>query len=102
MSIATLPSAVLRAVLIRRRHARGSERRRPEELPAVALAQLGCLALGHRREVAARSLLLLDQPPRLGRGIEKQHLAGFGPGALPGMRHAAWHEGHGAGPCDRH
>src|SRR5437660_9500996 len=78
----------------------GSERRRPEELPAVALAQLRCLALGHRRKAAARLLLLFDQPARPGRSIEKQHAAGFRAGALPGMWHAARHDGAGAGTAD--
>src|SRR5258708_2787996 len=100
MSIETLPSAVLRADLIRP-PPRSSERRRPEELPAVALAQLGCLALGHRREVAACPLLLFYQPACPGRSIEKQHAPGFRAGALPGMRHAARHEGTGAGAADR-
>src|SRR5437667_11363324 len=79
----------------------GSERRRPEELPAVALTQLGCLALGHRREAAACLLLLFDQPACPGRSIEKQHAAGFRAGALPGMRHAARYEGASAGATDR-
>src|SRR5712691_673881 len=79
----------------------GSKRRRPEELPAVALAQLGCLVLGHRREVAACLLLLFDQTACPGRSIEKQHAAGFRAGALPGMRHATRHEGAGAGAADR-
>src|SRR5216683_4020317 len=102
MSIETLPSTVLRAGLIPPPpRTRGSERRRSEELPAVALAQLGCLALGHRCEAAACPLLLFDQPACLGRSIEKQHASGFRAGALPGMRHAARHEGAGAGTADR-
>src|SRR5439155_1484148 len=36
-----------------------------------------------------------------GRGIEKEHAPGFGTGALPGMRHAARHEGAGSGAADR-
>src|SRR5713101_3450782 len=79
----------------------GLERRRPHDLPAVALADLGHLALGHRREGAARPMLLLQQAARLGRRIEKQHPPGFRAGALPGMRHAAWHESAGAGAADR-
>src|SRR5216683_2949164 len=102
MSIETLPSTVLRAGLIPPPpRTRGSERRRSEELPAVALAQLGCLALGHRREAAACPLLLFYQPACPGRSIEKQHAPGFRAGALPGMRHAACHEGAGAGAADR-
>src|SRR6267154_964297 len=45
-------------------------------------------------------MLLLDQPARLGRRVEKQHPPGFRAGALPGMRHAARHEGIGAGAAD--
>src|SRR6266851_3419134 len=102
MSFETLPSTVLRAGLIPPPpRTRGSERRRSEELPAVALAQLGCLALGHRREAAACPLLLFYQPARPGRSIEKQHAPGFRAGALPGMRHAARHEGAGSGAADR-
>jgi hypothetical protein len=57
------------------------ERRRSEQLPAVAFAYLCQLAAG--------PLLLFYQPARLGRGIEKQHPSGFRTGALPGMRRAA-------------
>src|SRR5436309_3977106 len=78
-----------------------SERRWSDDLPAMALAQFGRLALAHRREETVRPLLLLQQPARPGRSIEKQHPPGFRAGALPGMRHAAWHEGAGAGAADR-
>src|SRR5689334_19304800 len=44
-----------------------SQRRRSEELPAVALQHLGELSLGHRREFAAGPLLLLYQPACRGR-----------------------------------
>src|SRR5712671_6210950 len=79
----------------------GSERRRAEELPAVALEYVCQLALIHRCEFAAGPLLLFDQPTGPGRSIEKQHAPGFRAGALPGMRHAARHEGAGAGAADR-
>src|SRR6266478_5864380 len=77
------------------------KRRRAEQLPAVALAGLGDLALGHHREAAPRLVLLFEQPARLGRRVEKQHPPGLRPGALPGMRHAARHEGTGARAADR-
>src|SRR5258707_1683416 len=77
------------------------KRRGAEELPAVALQRLGQLALAHRGEVALRAVLLLDQPARLGRRVKKQHPPGVRAGALPGMRHAARHEGIGAGAADR-
>src|ERR1700730_15031219 len=77
----------------------GLERRRSEELPDVEYVRQ--LALIHRSESAACALLLFDQPACLGRSIEKQHTSGFRAGALPGMRHAAWHEGAGAGAADR-
>src|SRR5271166_3561098 len=77
------------------------ERRWSEELPAVAPEHLGPLALGHRCESPLCAMLLLDEPARLGRRIEKQHAAGLRADALPRMRHAAWHEGAGAGPADR-
>jgi hypothetical protein len=67
----------------------------------VALEYVRQLALIHRSESAACALLLFDQPACLGRSIEKQHTSGFRAGALPGMRHAAWHEGAGAGAADR-
>jgi len=67
----------------------------------VVLANLCQLALVHRREFAVGPLLLVQQPARLGRNIEKQHPPGFCAGALPGMRHAAWHEGAGTGGADR-
>src|SRR6266478_6694451 len=79
----------------------GSERRRAEELPAVALEYVCQLALIHRCEFAAGPLLLFDQPARPGRSIEKQHAPGFRAGALPGMRHATRHEGAGARAADR-
>src|SRR6516165_5832622 len=69
------------------------ERRRSENLPAVAFAYL-C-------QFAASPLLLFQQPARLGRGIEKQHPSGFCAGTLPGVRHVARHEGTGAGAADR-
>src|SRR6267378_8362348 len=79
----------------------GSERRRSEELPAVALEYVRQLALIHRSESAACALLLFDQPACFGRSVEKQHASGFRAGALPGMRHATWHEGAGTGAADR-
>ena len=79
----------------------GSERRRAEQLPTVALEDLRQFVRIHRSEPAACALLLFDQPACLGRSIEKQHAPGFRPGALPGMRHAAWHKGAGAGAADR-
>jgi hypothetical protein len=45
--------------------------------------------------------LLFYQPACPGRSIEKQHAPGFGTGALPGVRYAAWHKGAGAGAADR-
>ena len=67
----------------------------------MALQHLGQLGLGHRCEFTAGPLLLFDQPACPGRGIEKQRAPGFRAGALPGMRHAARHEGAGAGAADR-
>ena len=67
----------------------------------MALEYLRQFALIHRSESATGALLLFDQPACLGRSIEKQHAPGFRPGALPGMRHAAWHKGAGAGAADR-
>src|SRR5437764_3930083 len=78
-----------------------SERRRAEELPAVTLQRIGEFAFGHRRKAALGPVLLLEQAARLGRGVQKQHPPGLGAGALPGMRHAARHEGVGAGTADR-
>src|SRR5438552_8956027 len=71
------------------------ERRWSDDLPAIALAQFGRLALVHRGEGAVRPLLLLQQPARPGRSIEKQHPPGFRAAVLPCMRHAAWHVGAG-------
>src|SRR5438105_1174502 len=65
------------------------QRRGAEQLPAVALAGFADLMLGHHREAAPRLVLLLEQPARLGRGVEKQHPPGLRAGALPGMRRAA-------------
>src|SRR4051812_19304053 len=79
----------------------GSERRRAEQLPTVALEDLRQFVRIHRSEPAACALLLFDQPACLGRSIEKQHAPGFRAGALPGMRHAAPNEGAGAGAADR-
>src|SRR5213594_4138316 len=53
------------------------ERRWSDDLPAMAPAQFGRLALVHRGEGAVRPLLLLQQPARPGRSIEKQHPPGF-------------------------
>src|SRR5437764_14180868 len=78
-----------------------SQRRRAEELPAVALQNVGPFLLGHHREAALGPMLLLDEPARLGRGVEEQHPPGFRAGVLPGMRHAARHEGAGPGAADR-
>src|SRR5438094_6609073 len=77
------------------------ERRWSDDLPAMAPAQFGRLALVHRGEGAVRPLLLLQQPARPGRSIEKQHPPGFRAAVLPGMRHTAGHEGAGAGAADR-
>jgi len=55
----------------------------------------------HRRGFAVRPLLFLQQPARPVRSIEKQHPPSFRAGALPGMRHTAWHAGAGAGAADR-
>src|SRR5436190_1900433 len=76
------------------------ERRWSDDLPAMAPAQFGRLALVHRGEGAVRPLLLLQQPARPGRSIEKQHPPGFRAAVLPGMRHTAGHEGAGAGAAD--
>src|SRR5262249_19019977 len=79
----------------------GLERRRSDDLPAVTPAQLGRLALVHRRHGMVRPLLLLHQPARAGRNVEKQHTPGFSAAVLPRMRNAARHEGAGAGATDR-
>src|SRR5438046_6955583 len=79
----------------------GSQRRRAEELPAVALQRVGPFLLGHHREAALGPMLLLDEPACLGRGVEEQHPPGFRPGALPGMRHIARQEGARPRPADR-
>src|SRR5438105_7626662 len=76
------------------------ERRRADDLPTVAIEKLGHFALTHRREFAASPLLLFYQPACLGRGVEEQHPPGFRSGALPGVRHAARHEGNSAGATD--
>ena len=67
----------------------------------MALEHLGPLALSHRRESPLCAMLLLDESARLGRRIEKQHVASLGTGALPRMRHAARNEGAGARAADR-
>src|SRR5437762_5870267 len=77
------------------------ERRWSDDLPTMAPAQFGRLPLVHRGEGAVRPLLLLQQPARPGRSIEKQYSPGFRAAVLPGMRHAAGHEGAGAGAADR-
>src|SRR5271169_4483885 len=77
------------------------ERRRSAELPAVALQYVLQLALVHRCEFAAGPLLPFNQSACSGRSIEEQHASGFRAGALPGMRHAARHEGAGTGPAHR-
>src|SRR5881296_907419 len=77
------------------------ERRWSDDLPTMAPAQFGRLPLVHRGEGAVRPLLLLQQPARPGRSIEKQHPPGLRAAVLPGMRDAARHEGAGAGAADR-
>src|SRR3989442_15930751 len=55
------------------------ERRWPDDLPAMAPAQFDRLALAHRGEGAVRPLLLLQQPARPARSIEKQPPPDFRP-----------------------
>src|SRR5260370_41816661 len=101
MSIETLPSAVLRADLMRPPpRTKGPERRGSANPPAGALQLLGPLLLAHRRDVAP--VLLFEQPARLRRSVQKQQAAGLRAGVLPGVRHSARHEGIGAGAADRH
>src|SRR5207244_2196398 len=59
------------------------ERRRSEDLPAMALEYVCQLAFTHLGEGALRAVLLLKQSARLRRRIEKQHSPGFRAGALP-------------------
>src|SRR5213594_4030668 len=73
------------------------ERRWSDDLPPMAPAQFGRLPLVHRGEGAVRPLLLLQQPARPGRSIEKQYSPGFRAAVLPGMRHAAGRGGGGRG-----
>src|SRR5437588_8148569 len=75
-----------------------SERRRPDDLPAVPVADFGEFLLAQRTDRAMQQLLKeLTRPA--GR-IEEQHLARLGAGALPGMRDIARHEGAGTWPAD--
>src|SRR5450755_2972733 len=60
----------------------------PEEF--VAFVGVGRSMLRERLDIAAGA----------GRGVEKQHAAGFVAGVLPGIRDVARHERAGAGPAD--
>jgi len=62
-------------------------------LETVALKEIGKLVLRHRVELAARPLLLLDQTAGACGRAEKERASRFALGVLPGMAHAARHEG---------
>jgi hypothetical protein len=66
----------------------------------VTLQNICQVALTHLSESASGPLLFFYQSGRLGRSIERQHPASFRTASLPGMRHAAWNEGGGAGTAD--
>ena len=81
----------------------GGGRRQPiltadlgQDFPAVALEEFVAFVRVGRSMLRER----LDITAGAGRGVEKQHAAGFVAGVLPGMRDVARHERAGAGPAD--
>src|SRR5713226_6745417 len=67
-----------------------------DDFPAVALEEFVAFVVVCRAALRER----LDIAAGGGRGVEKQHAAGFAAGVLPGMRDVARHERAGAGPAD--
>ena len=76
------------------------QRRRSEQLPAMALQYLRQLALIHRSNFRPVRCCSSINPPPCPECRETAR-ARFRAGALPGMRHAARHECAGAGAADR-
>src|SRR5260370_40051014 len=75
-----------------------SKRVRPDHFPAVAPADFVAFVFVDRTAGALQERL--DVGAGGGRGVEKQHAAGFAAGVLPGMRDVAREERAGAGPAD--
>src|ERR1700730_3866771 len=76
-----------------------SKRWRTDDLPAMPAPHLvGLRSIGGPGRPRQ---LFLKKAAGTGRGVEKQHAAGFGTGIFPGVRHTASHEGTGARPADR-
>src|SRR6266851_6692405 len=67
-----------------------------DDFPAVALEEFVAFVVVCRAVLRER----LDIAAGGGRGVEKQHAAGFAAGVLPGMRDVARHERASAGPAD--
>src|SRR5262249_34370983 len=65
------------------------KRRWADNLRAVPLADLYALLLAQRADGAMQQLL--ETLACAARRVEEQHAAGFDTGALPGVRHIAWH-----------
>src|SRR6202040_3727048 len=77
-----------------------SKRWRTDDLPAMPAPHLvGLRSIGGPGRPRQ---LFLEKTAGTGRGIEKQHAAGFGAGVFPRMRYAARQEGTGARPADRY
>src|SRR5258705_13846644 len=75
-----------------------SKRVRADHFPAVALADPLAFVFVDRTRGALQERL--DVGAGGGRGVEKQHAAGFAAGVLPGMRDVAREERAGAGTAD--
>jgi hypothetical protein len=67
-----------------------------DDFPAVALIEFVAFVVVARAAFRER----FNEDARGGRGVEKQHAAGFAAAVLPGMRDVAGHERAGAGPAD--
>src|SRR5881397_3921423 len=68
-----------------------------DDFPAVALAEFVAFIVVDRAGAVQE---LLDVAARGGRGVEKQHAAGFAAGVLPSMRDVTREERAGSGPAD--
>src|SRR6478736_2588541 len=77
-----------------------SKRRRTDDLPAVPAPHF--VGFGSIRRPGRPAELFLEKPTSHGRGVEKQHAAGFCARVFPRMRYAARQEGTGARPADRY